>query len=408
MKAGALPMQDLLVVLGSTLWVGSTACGSTSAAGTPDAAPQQQGDGASIPLDGGAGLSDTNAADSSSEGGEPDGGLSDGKAPGQDGSALGTLGTLTVTAPTVTCTGNPGTGATCMTVSVSCPGSPDIVATIAVVEPTGTPKGTIVAHAGGSGTGYFNGGEEGKGFAAAYAGQGFRFVEIAWASDWASGVGSIKTAACRPATAFHWMFENIHGGSKTAGFCGTGTSGGSAALSYSLTAYGLDSDWDYMVLGAGPAPARIDYGCDPTLYSGAPRNLCPQLTDAPYAYSPGVAKIAAGWEGTASCGTTPDAGGTSPADIAKWTADSVAAPGADFDYPQTGLSWWFCLTTPNETTGQGSFLIDQVHPQGGTPDVHCYGGATSPSVCQNEYVFEDPDAFSAAVDEMTTKCVPNH
>jgi hypothetical protein len=315
------------------------------------------------------------------------------------------LGTLTVTAPNVPCTGNPGAGATCMSVSVACPGAPDIDATIAVVEPPGgSPKGTIVGHAGGAGTGYFNGGPEGKGFAEAYSGNGFRFVEVKWSSDWASGVGSIKTAACRPATAFDWVYKNIHGKSTTRGFCGTGTSGGSAALSYSLTAYGLKSEWDYMLLGAGPAPARIDYGCDPSLYTGPARNLCPGLTSAPYAYVPGVMKIADGWEGTSSCGSE----SPSSADLTKWSADSVAAPGSDFDYPETGVSFWFCLTTPNETTGQGSFLIDQMSPAGGPPDVHCYGGSASPSVCQNEYVFEDPNAFSAAVSEMTSKCVPNH
>ncbi len=326
-------------------------------------------------------------------------------APADGGPAALPLGTLTVTAPTVTCTGNPGTGATCMSVSVSCPGTPDITATIAVVEPAGrAPIGTIVGHAGGAGTGYFSGGPEGKGFAAAYTAKNFRFVEIAWTTDWASGVGSIRTAACRPATAFHWMFENIHGGSRTAGFCGTGTSGGSAALTYSLAAYGLKSEWDYMLVGAGPAPARIDYGCDPSLYTGGPRNLCPTLTDAPFAYSTGVTTIADGWEGTSTCGKP----SPSSANIAKWEADSVAGPGGDFVYPQTGMSWWFCLTTPNETTGQGSFLVDQVEPLGGPADVHCYGGASAPSVCQNEYVFEDPGAFTAAVSEMTTRCVPNH
>ena len=107
MNPVALPMRGLLVVLGSALWMGPTACGSTSEAGAPNAAPQEQADAASIPVDGGAGLSDASAADSSSEGGEPDGNPSDGKAPGQDGSAPGALGTLTVTAPTVACTGDP-------------------------------------------------------------------------------------------------------------------------------------------------------------------------------------------------------------------------------------------------------------------------------------------------------------
>ncbi len=315
------------------------------------------------------------------------------------------LGTLSVTNPSVSCPPGVGAmGASCMSVTVSCPMAPDIDATIAVALPAGTAKGTIVGHAGGAGTGWFAGGPEGKGFGVAYPEAGFRFVQIAWQNDWASGTGSIKAAACRPATAFRWMFDHIHGGSTTTGFCGTGTSGGSAAMSYSLTAYGLSDVWDYMLLGAGPAPARIDYGCDPSLYTGPARDLCPELTNAPYAYVPGVAKIADGWEGTMSCGLS----GASSADIAKWASDSVAFPGADLTYPKTGMSFWFCTSMPNETTGQGSFLIDALKPKNVTPDVHCYGGPTSPSPCTNEYVFQDPKAQSAAVTEMTANCVANH
>jgi hypothetical protein len=318
---------------------------------------------------------------------------------GDAGTASLPLGTVTVTAPSVTCTGNPGAGSTCMTISVSCPGIADIDATVAVAEPTGTPIGTIVAHAGGAGTGYFNGSSAGAGFTASYTANHFRFVQIAWASDWAqSGVG-IKEAACRPATAFHWMFEQIHGGSHTSPFCGTGSSGGSAAIMNSMAHYGLEETFDYLVVAAGPAPARIDYGCEPSLYTGPALNLCPLLTNAPYAYVPGVASIADSWEGTSTCGqTSPPA-----ANVAKWASDSVWSPGGDYDYPQTGISYWFCVTTPNETTGQGKFLIDQLHPKNDPLDVHCYSG-----ICQSEQVFEDPTAFSDAVSEMTTNCVPNH
>jgi hypothetical protein len=391
------------ILIGMAMCAGSLfGCSSAGAGPADDSRPRGAADASASASDTGSSAAALDGADASPMQ-EDSSGLADRAIPDDAPTAL-PLGSLSVTSKNVACTGDPGAGATCMSVSISCPGTADIDATIAVIAPSGgSPSGTIVAHAGGAGTGYFNGGPEGKGFAAAYAAKNFRFVQVAWANDWASGVGSIKTAACRPATAFHWIFENIHGGSTSKGFCGTGTSGGSAALSYSLTAYGLKSEWDYMLLGAGPAPARIDYGCDPSLYKGSPRDLCSGLPSAPFAYVPGVATIADGWEGTSTCGKS-----ASSADVAKWSADSVAAPSADFNYPQTGASFWFCLTTPNETTGQGSFLIDQILTPSGSPDVHCYGGSAAPSPCQNEYVFEDPNAFSAAVDEMTTKCTPNH
>jgi hypothetical protein len=403
MSAFTYPIGTWIVAGLAALASGAVACssasgGSADPGGSSTDPRDGSADGSAPTPDAGARANDAKAA------GDISTDSMDGADPATEAGPALPLGTLSVTDPSATCTGSPGEGATCMTVSVSCPGISTIDATIAVIEPSGgSPAGTIVAHAGGAGTGYFNGGPEGKGFAAAYTAKSFRFVQIAWANDWASGVGSIKSAACRPATAFQWIFDNVHGKSTTKGFCGTGTSGGSAALSYSLAAYGMKSVWDYMLLGAGPAPARIDYGCDPSLYKGPARDLCAGLPSAPFAYVPGVATIADGWEGTSSCGKP-----ASSSDIAKWSADSVAAPGADFDYPQTGASFWFCLTTPNETTGQGTFLIDQLHTQSGTPDVHCYGGSPAPSPCQNEYVFEDPNAFNAAVDDMTTKCVPNH
>jgi hypothetical protein len=317
--------------------------------------------------------------------------------PGDGGVVVEALGKLTVNDAGVTCLGGAGVGATCMDITVSCPGLPDLSGMLAVVEPAGTPKGTIVTHTGGSGVGFFNAGTAGKGTEAFLAGAGYRFVQLSWNDDWAS-TGDIKKSGCRPATVVQWVFDNLHQGSRTQAFCAIGSSGGAAALSYSVATYGLKNELDYVMLLAGPTPSRIDYGCDPASYTGPSRDLCPLLPDAPWQYSPGVQSIADGWTGTHTCGT--DAGAS---DVATWKADQLLSAGDDFEYPQTGMSFWYCVTSPNESTGQATFFIDQAHPKNAPADVNCYSG-----VCQNEYVLEDPAAFTAAMNEMVGGCVPNH
>ncbi|HEV7556639.1 MAG TPA: hypothetical protein VGO00_14340, partial [Kofleriaceae bacterium] len=134
------------------------------------------------------------------------------------------LGTATVTQASVTCGHGAAAGAACMNLKVSCPGIPDVTVMLANSKPVGTSKGTIVAHDGGSGTAFYNGntGDLSRGFAQSLTAKGFRFVQLAWTTDWASTGKGIKTAGCRPATLFRWIFDNIHDGSRTTSFCGMG------------------------------------------------------------------------------------------------------------------------------------------------------------------------------------------
>jgi hypothetical protein len=303
---------------------------------------------------------------------------------------------VAVVGPTTCPAGAPGS-ANCTEITVSCPGLPDLNATLGVAIPTAKPIGTIILYAGGAGTSFLD-----SGFPDIYLGDGFNVVQIAWASDWASANGAgVKSAACRPATVFDYVFHVVQQSSRSIGFCGQGASGGGAALGYALAYYGLSGEFDYVVIAAGPGVSRMDYGCDPPLYTGPPRNLCPLLTDAPFAYSSGDADKVNTWEGTTTCGTSDPPQN----DIDRWAADSVVSPGADYEYPRTAMSWFFCVTQPgvNESTGQGSFLIQQVVPRNDPPDVNCYSG-----ICQGEAVWQDPNAFSTTVSEMLAQCQANH
>jgi hypothetical protein len=304
------------------------------------------------------------------------------------------LGTVRILG-SVTCPPGASRGALCKSIRVSCNGIPDLDATLASSQPAGTPRGTIVMHGGAGGTVFLNGG-----FSNRYLDDGFRVVQLAWKTDWedTGGIG-LKSAACRPATVFKFAFNTLHRSSRTAGFCGQGISGGGAALAFSLAHYGLSDYYDYVVIAAGPGVARMDYGCDAPLYTGPPRNLCPLLTDAPYKYNSGTKMNT--WEGTSTCATP----NPPQADIDRWAADSIVTTGASYSYPKTGMSWFFCVTPPsfNESTGQGSFLIEKATPKNFPPDVNCYSGS-----CQAEAVWKDPAAFNDTHSEMLAQCVPNH
>lgn len=304
-----------------------------------------------------------------------------------------TLGTLTILGPTA-CLSGATKGASCRSVSVSCPGLSDLNATLSEALPKGTAKGTIILIAGSGGTSFFN-----SGFPNKYLLDGFRVVQFAWTSDWedTGGVG-LTSAACRGATVFKYVFDNVQNGDRTTGFCAQGTSGGGGAIAYSMSQYGLADYFDYVVIAAGPGVARLDYGCDKSLYSGPPLNLCPQLTNAPYAFTKG-GKVD-GWENTTTC----DSKNPLQSDIDKWAADSIVTTGANFSYPKTSMSWFMCVTPPvNNSTGEGKFLIDQVLPKNSPPDVNCYSG-----VCQGEAVWQDAKAFNTTHAEMLARCVPNH
>ena len=301
-------------------------------------------------------------------------------------------GRVTVLGP-VTCPFGATDGAACTSVSVSCPKIPDLTGTLSEASPSGTPIGTVILANGGGGTTFFN-----AGFANNYLNDGFRVVQLLWASDWedTGGVG-VKSAACRPATIFRYAFYTVHNADRTTGFCAQGTSGGGASIAYSLAQYGMSNYFDYVLISGGPGVTRMDYGCDKSLYTGPTLNLCPLLTNAPYAYTGG--KQVNGWENTTTC----DAKTPLQSDINKWAADSVVTTTGNYTYPKTGMSWYFCVTPPaNDSNGQGKFLIDQVHPKN-VPDVSCYSG-----ICKSESVWQDKTAFNAMAAEMLSQCVPNH
>jgi hypothetical protein len=340
---------------------------------------------------------DAGAADLGGNGSSDLGVVDDLGAVGGDGGTVlpsGSVGGATA----VACPNGAAAGATCTRVTVSCPGVEDVQATVAVATPASPTGATVLLHDGGGGTALFNHAN----VPALLLQKNLRVVQVAWASAWevSATAKSALVAACRPATLLRWVFANAHSGSRSAGFCALGHSGGSGVLAYVLSHYGLGDTLDFAMLSAGPPFGRIDVGCAPSTYTGGAITECPgapvPIANAPISYDPGFAGPFLNMiEGTTTCLGTPSA-----ADVAHWAADSVVSPGASYDYPQTPVSAWYCGNKPNETTGLGYLYHSQITS---AKDVHCVGGA-----CSGEDVYADAPTVTAMVQALAAGCVPHH
>src|SRR5262245_11297109 len=197
MKQGRVSWAVATIAVGTSV----AACGDTAA----DAgATASAGSGAASAAS--AGTPASSAADSSS--GATSASVGSG---GQAGASPGALplGSVQDQGPT-SC---PGSGSNCRSLLVSCPGTKDIAALVQVIEPSGTPAGTVLTFTGAAGTTLNSG--------AQYVAQSYRVVVFAWATEWevtGTDTPSIKAAACRPATLVKWAFDGPHAQDKSTGF----------------------------------------------------------------------------------------------------------------------------------------------------------------------------------------------
>lgn len=128
-------------------------------------------------------------------------------------------------------------------------------------------KGLVVLHGGDGGTT-----PESYALADYYFRAGFEVVQVKWDNAWefayadmTGKTGNIMVAACRPATVFSWVYNNLFKNApnflNTAGMCGLGDSAGSAAIAYALAYYGADGYMDHVELLSGPVLSDIRAGC---------------------------------------------------------------------------------------------------------------------------------------------------
>jgi hypothetical protein len=277
-------------------------------------------------------------------------------------------------------------GATCKQLTItSCPGieTESIDAIIAIAPATGTTKGTVVHFSGSGGEGFQIGGFT------AYQAAGFVNVFVSWHVDWETTLtAGIKAAGCRPSTALHWIFDNIHAADRTKAFCGEGFSAGSAQLGYALAHYGMGDYLDYVNELSGPPFARIDLGCD----GDAPATATVCGATVTMRLPPSLDR----WETIVapnSCGMT----NVPAAELARWNADSIAVGGV-YDYPNTSVSFFDCTNGATTVTAMAQIYEQLV--TGAT--YHCYSAADS---CSGENL---GTGSQDATNALLAGCVPRH
>ena len=147
----------------------------------------------------------------------------------------------------------------------------DVTGDIRITEPSGSAIGTILFLTGGRSVDYY---ADSEGFGAPAAAAltalrtaGYRTIEVkfdqlnTWSTAEVDQVDGVLNLACRGATLFQEIFDEIHGGTAGGPYCATGNSGGAALLAYTLSHYNLETIFDTVVFTSGPTMSRVDWGC---------------------------------------------------------------------------------------------------------------------------------------------------
>jgi hypothetical protein len=206
------------------------------------------------------------------------------------------LGVFTLSARTTDCPA----GFTCNQFTVSCPNVRQVIpGAIAIRRPVVPIAGMVVFFSGSGGGKWWQGTSTlVPPFFQSLLTQGLILVQVRWGgSGWlssASGeVAGQEALACRPATAIKWIHDTLYLPLRLTpprgkcGFCLTGNSGGSAAIAYALSSYGLDGMVNAMVPTSGPPLAALAKGC--LQYPGYGYDAGGQaLIDSSYGYNDAV------------------------------------------------------------------------------------------------------------------------
>lgn len=297
-----------------------------------------------------------------------------------------------------------------------CSGTDSLGFSFGVADPQSYISGTIVFHDGGGGTTPYSEPEYGVKYLAAH----YRVIFLAWDSDWEDtsndplGV-SIKDAACRPATLFHYLYQNYY---TEGGMCAQGFSAGSGALGYSLAWYGSASYLDNVELLSGPVFSDIDAGCrvpNPpavTVCATGQYGCSGAEWPDPPSYVRGEQELVGPWSGWNSCN---EGKPTSALAQSAWKAMSIVdgTSNPSFIYPKTAMAGWLCSnvnTVQNNSAAEGNFFYlqftnsSQAAQFSVTRIDHCHGveGVTRGETPEGE------GGFDAISDNMIVGCVKRH
>jgi hypothetical protein len=197
-----------------------------------------------------------------------------------------------------------GGAETCYSLMVSCDSVTDFSAYLKVNVPP-TPSGTVIFGVGQGGSGLY---DTQFAFGTNVVGDvlnaHFITVQVSFGEPfnsatphgWLTGPGGVRRLACRYATVANWVYNHPQiinpntAAGTSAPMCATGNSGGSGALAYAVSEYGLDSIFTMIEPTSGPPMARLDQGCSPCSSSVTGLNACTD-TQQEMCYVPADAAI---------------------------------------------------------------------------------------------------------------------
>jgi hypothetical protein len=255
------------------------------------------------------------------------------------------LGTVSAVS-NITCQGSIANGV-CQQMTVSCPDVPDVQAYVKTNTPTGTPLGVASYGTGTEGNGLYDSVfTYGSTAVGNVLDAGFITVQISWGTPfnsdqpngWVQGPGGVLAAACHYATVVQWIQQNIGTSTPNLPYCATGNSGGAGAVAYTLSQY--PNTLAMAEVTSGPPPARLDWGC------GCAEGKLPVQCGTASTLGTCFGKTdGAVWDGAYSpntlCSTAASGGTLPPGGLNFFLGDSVEAPGANYDFPNTFVNLVF-------------------------------------------------------------------
>ncbi len=251
---------------------------------------------------------------------------------------LGTVNSV----KTIACPSGGVPGAICQEMAIACEGVSNWNAYTKVnAPPTGATNGVVIYGVGTGGSGLYDSQfTYGKTAVENVLSAGFVTVQVSFGSPftanapngWLTGPGGVRRLACRYATLANWVNTKVLK-SSTKPLCATGNSGGSAAISYALSNYGLDRIFSMVELTSGPPMSRIDYGC--LCKQGTASTPCGQ-GQVNYCY--GVADGIIDPAYNQPICTNAVNGNPSPIAAELFLSDSISSPGAVLAFPKTNVN----------------------------------------------------------------------
>ena len=298
----------------------------------------------------------------------------------------------TATGASVACTGR-GIAGTCYSVALTCPNVANATANVKVIAPTITPLGTIVMTAGGGDASYY---EYAPGFgnyivtnvvAAGYTVAETAFP-VAGGNGWLQGPATDgpRSLACLYATLAQWVYTNIHLANTSAPYCATGESGGAAAISYSLSHYGLGSIFKMVELDSGPPFGRVDYGC--LCKGSSPVSPCGTRNRSCFGPGSTAQRLAEAAYGNTDCAAH------TATDATLWDHDSISSPDASYSYPKTDVHFVFGSLDTSSSVPQGLLFANQVKTQ---KSIACVADAAHD-------ITDVQDGAAQIISDLTTYC----